>query len=132
MTDMYYDTELYELGWGFHFHKIFKRIKHAFKRVGKTVKKVAKQAVHVASGVVGGALGAAVYAADSYVSQYQQSPSPSSPAPRRPVYRPRPGSSYAAAYRTRTTSAQQGSSQQWEKYLPWIAGAGLLLMLRGK
>ena len=140
---MYYDdTELYELGWGFHFHKIFKRIKHVFKRVGKTVKKVVKHAAHtvkkvakhavtVASGVIGGALGTAVYAADAYLSQYQnpQSLSPSSPAPR-PVYRP-PGSSYYGAAAYRTPAPSQGSSQ-WQKYLPWIAGAGLLLMLRGK
>ncbi len=122
-------NDVYELG--FSFGKIFKRVKNVFKKVGKSVKKVAKHAVTVAGSVVGGALGTAVYAADAYLSQYQnpQSLSPSSPSTPRPVYRP-PGSSYTAAYRTPAPS--QGSSQQWQKYLPWIAGAGLLLMLRGK
>ena len=128
MVELYYDDELYELGWGFS--KIFKKAKKVLKRVGKKVKKVAKKATYVAAGVLGGALGAAVQAADQYVSSYQVPP-PSSSAPRR-VPRPQVYATYESGNSSYITFPTNNQSQNWQKYLPWIIGGGALLLLAGR
>ena len=122
---------VYELGWGFHFHHIFKRVKKTFKRVFKRVRKttgkVAKKAIAVAGGVVGGTINSALQGAESYLQQFQQIPAqPAQPAFYGPVYR---------MPQNRPVLRQpvylKNGGSDFKKYLPYIAaGAAALLLLR--